>query len=170
MIKISTNLLSEFSIFNILTESQINDFIDSIKLDTVEKGHDIIKEGQDGNSLILLFDGEVSITKALTLMTNKTEIDTREKEMTKLVYTDRPVFGEMSLFDEDDKRTATITATTDCKIGILESHDFFKICDKDPSIGNIIMRNIAGILAKNLQKTNNQVLKLTTAFSLILEG
>ena len=32
------------------------------------------------------------------------------------------------------------------------------------------MRNIAEILAKNLQKTNNQVLKLTTAFSLIVEG
>ena len=170
MIKISTSLLSEFSIFNGLTESQINDFIDSIKLESIEKGHDIIREGQDGDSLILLFDGEVSITKALTLMTNKTEIDTREKEMTKLVYTDKPVFGEMSLFNKDDKRTATITATTDCKIGILESTGFFKICDNNPSIGNIIMRNIAGVLAKNLQKTNNQVLKLTTAFSLILEG
>ncbi len=170
MIKISTSLLSEFSIFNGLSEGQISEFIGSIKLGTVEQGNDIIKEGEDGDSLILLFDGEVSITKALTLMTNKTEVDTREKEMTRLTSSIRPVFGEMSLFNEHDKRTATISALTDCEIGTLQSSAFFKVCDDDPTVGNVVMRNIAGQLARNLQKTNGQVLKLTTAFSLILES
>ena len=169
MINISTSLLSEFSIFNGLSEDQISKFIVSIKLNTVKEGDNIIKEGDDGDSLILLFDGEVSITKALTLMTNKTEVDTREKEMTRLSSSIHPIFGEMSLFDEHDKRTATITSLSNCEIGILQSSAFFKICDDDPHIGNIVMRNIARQLAKNLQKTNGQVLKLTTAFSLILE-
>ena len=170
MSNLTTELLSKFSIFNGLNTEQIKAFIPHIKTSLITQNENIINEGEDGDSLIFLFSGDVTITKAMTLMTNKTNVDTREKEMTRLAAEIHPVFGEMSLFDEHDKRTATITALTDCNIGILYSSEFFSICDKDPQVGNIIMRNIAGQLAKNLQKTNGQVLKLTTAFSLILEG
>ena len=170
MSNLSTELLSKFSIFNGLTSTQIKAFTPIIKPNSIQENKNIINEGDDGDSLIFLFSGDVTITKAMTLMTNKTNVDTREKEMTRLTAKSYPVFGEMSLFDENDKRTATITAITSCDIGILYANDFFNTCDADPQVGNIIMRNIAGQLAKNLQKTNGQVLKLTTAFSLILEG
>ena len=170
MSNLTTELLSTFSIFNGLNNEQVKKFIPHIKPKSITQNEDIIKEGEDGDSLIFLFSGEVTITKAMTLMTNKTNVDTREKEMTRLTSDIHPVFGEMSLFDEHDKRTATITALTNCDIGNLYASEFFKICDADPQVGNIVMRNIAGQMAKNLQKTNGQVLKLTTAFSLILES
>jgi|TARA_B100000809_G_C14699918_1_gene373754 CRP/FNR family cyclic AMP-dependent transcriptional regulator len=170
MSNLTTELLSTFSIFDGLNNEQVKEFIPHIKPRLINKNNDIIKEGDEGDSLIFLFSGDVTITKAMTLMTNKTNVDTREKEMTRLSSDIYPVFGEMSLFDEHDKRTATITALTNCDIGILYSSEFFSICDADPQVGNIVMRNIAGQLAKNLQKTNGQVLKLTTAFSLILES
>ena len=170
MSKLTTESLSSFSIFDELSDEQVKEFIPHIKLRSIEKNENIINEGEDGDSLIFLFSGDVTITKAMTLMTNKTNVDTREKEMTRLTAEVHPVFGEMSLFDEHDKRTATITTLIKCDIGILYSTDFFGICDSDPQVGNIVMRNIAGQLAKNLQKTNGQVLKLTTAFSLILEA
>ncbi|MBC8312409.1 MAG: cyclic nucleotide-binding domain-containing protein [Candidatus Marinimicrobia bacterium] len=170
MSNLTTELLSKFSILNGLNSEQVKAFIPHIKPNSIVKDDDVIREGDDGDSLIFLFSGDVTITKAMTLMTNKTNVDTREKEMTRLTADIHPVFGEMSLFDEHDKRTATITALTNCEIGILYSSAFFDICDADPQVGNIVMRNIAGQLAKNLQKTNGQVLKLTTAFSLILES
>ena len=170
MSKLTIELLSAFSIFNGLSNEQVKEFISHIKPSSIQKNENIINEGEDGDSLIFLFSGDVTITKAMTLMTNKTNVDTREKEMTRLTAEIHPVFGEMSLFDEHDKRTATIAALTNCDIGVLYSNDFFGICDADPQVGNIVMRNIAEQLAKNLQKTNGQVLKLTTAFSLILEG
>ena len=170
MSNLTTELLSEFSIFNGLNVGQIKAFIPHIKTNLITQNENIINEGDDGDSLIFLFSGDVTITKAMTLMTNKTNVDTREKEMTRLTANIHPVFGEMSLFNDHDKRNATITALTNCDIGILYSNDFFGICDSDPQVGNIVMKNIAGKLAKDLQKTNGQVLKLTTAFSLILEG
>jgi CRP-like cAMP-binding protein len=170
MSNFTTELLSKFSILNGLNSEQVKEFIPHIKSSSIRENENIIKEGDDGDSLIFLFSGDVTITKAMTLMTNKTNVDTREKEMTRLTADIHPVFGEMSLFDEHDKRTATITALTNCEIGVLYSSDFFSICDADPQAGNIVMRNIASQLAKNLQKTNGQVLKLTTAFSLILES
>ena len=47
--------------------------------------------------------------------------------------------------------------------------DLFAICQSDPDIGYVIMRNVASIVTDNLIKANTNVLKLTTAFSLILE-
>ena len=170
MNKITTELLSEFSIFNGLNSEHVESFIPFIEHKVYKKDENIINEGDNGDSLIFLFSGDVTITKAMTLMTNKTNVDTREKEITRLTEKERPVFGEMSLFDEHDKRTATILALSDCETGIIYSKDLFVICDKEPYIGNIVMKNIAEQLAKNLQKTNKQVLKLTTAFSLIIDG
>ena len=103
-------------------------------------------------------------------MNNKTNEDTREKEMTRLASEIHPVFGEMSLFDEHDKRTATITATSKCEIAILDDDDIIKLCNEDNSLGYKIMKNLAEKLSSSLEKTNNQVLKLTTVFSLILDN
>ena len=79
-------------------------------------------------------------------------------------------FGEISLFNEVDKRTATITATTDCEIAILDDNEIIKLCNENHTLGYKIMKNLAEKLASSLERTNNQVLKLTTVFSLILEN
>ena len=80
-----------------------------------------------------------------------------------------PMFGEMSMFNKDDKRTATITALSDCEIGILSQENFYMICDQNPNIGYVIMKNIGNKLAQDLIKSNKYVLKLTTALGLIFE-
>ena len=79
-------------------------------------------------------------------------------------------FGEISLFNEVDKRTATITATTDCEIAILDDDDIINLCNQDHTLGYKIMKNLAEKLASSLERTNSQVLKLTTVFSLILDN
>ena len=76
---------------------------------------------------------------------------------------------KFQLFNENNKRTATITANTDCEIGILYYKDIIKIFDNHPDIGYLIIRNIAKKLSQDLKQTNKQILKLTTAFSLILD-
>ena len=149
MINLNTDLLSKFSIFNDLSNTQIEKFIPYIKLVSIDGDNDIINEGDDGDSLIFLFSGEITITKAMTLITNKTDVDTREKEMTRLDSSIHPFFGEMSLFNENDKRTASITALTNCEIGILYAKDFFNIGDQDPETGHITMKNIASQLHIN---------------------
>ncbi|CUV09588.1 hypothetical protein MGWOODY_Mmi962 [hydrothermal vent metagenome] len=49
------------------------------------------------------------------------------------------------------------------------SDDLLAICDEYPDIGYKVMKNLAKILCKRLVETNQNVLKLTTAFSLVLE-
>jgi len=47
--------------------------------------------------------------------------------------------------------------------------DLFTICNNNTDIGYKVMKNLAKILSKKVLETNQNVLKLTTAFSLVLE-
>ena len=73
------------------------------------------------------------------------------------------------LFNTDKKRTATVKANSKCLVGELQFGDLFNICDKDNYVGYVIMKNISSIITEQLIQSNNNVLKLTTAFSLIVD-
>ena len=169
--KYDYNLFKNYLIFDGLDEDEINKFINLMKFEKVKSTDIIIKEGDDGDTIVLLLSGEVSITQALTLKNNKTIMDNREKTSIRIdSKKSHHFFGEISLFNEVDKRTATITATTDCEIAILDDNDIVNLCNGNHSLGYKIMKNLAEKLASSLEKTNNQVLKLTTVFSLILDN
>ena len=169
--KYDYNLFKNYLIFDGLSEDEIKKFIDLMKFKKVKDNEVIIKEGDDGDTIVLLLSGEVSITQALTLKNSKTIMDNREKASIRIdSKKSHHFFGEISLFNEVDKRTATITATTDCEIAILDDNDIVNLCNENHSLGYKIMKNLAEKLASSLERTNNQVLKLTTVFSLILDN
>ncbi len=158
-----------YRIFNNLNQEQIMRFENVIEHRAFACEEVIFAEGEVGDSLYLLMDGEVEINQALTLQLSKNDYDTREKSIINLSSEIHPVFGEMSLLGTDDKRTATVKAISDCKMGIIMKKDLFQICESDPEIGFTIMKNVASIVTDNLTNANKNVLKLTTAFSLILD-
>jgi len=162
--------LKHFSLFETLSEEEVNSFIKLMQFKKVKNEEIIIQEGDHGDSIVLLLSGEVSITQALTLKNKKLNTDNREKILIRLKCDIFPYFGEISLFNEVDKRTATITAISDCEIAVLNDQDLINLCDSNHSLGYKVMKNLAGNLASSLEKTNNKVLKLTTVFSLILDN
>ena len=165
------NLFKNYLIFDGLSEQEIENFIKLMTFKKVKKNEVIIKEGDNGDTIILLLNGEVSMTQALTLKNSKAISDNREKTSIRIdSKKSHHFFGEISLFNEVDKRTATITATSDCEIAILDDNEIIKLCNENHTLGYKIMKNLAEKLASSLERTNNQVLKLTTVFSLILEN
>ncbi len=134
------------------------------------EGKVIFSEGDQGGDIFFLLAGEVEISQALTLPISKaTNYDSREKSIIRLSGENGAVFGEISIFSNDDKRTATVTALTDCRMGILNEKDFFQILVNDKQIGYKILLNLTRIVCNHLITANKNVLKLTTALSLILE-
>ena len=165
------NLFKNYLIFDGLSEQEIENFIKLMTFKKVNQDEVIIKEGDDGDTIILLLKGEVSITQALTLKNSKAISDNREKTSIRIdSKKSHHFFGEISLFNEVDKRTATITATSDCEIAILDDNEIIKLCNENHTLGYKIMKNLAEKLASSLERTNSQVLKLTTVFSLILDN
>ena len=163
------NVLKQFQIFNKLDENEIKKFQKKMKNINVPEGHTFIVEGDIGDSIYLLLEGQVRINQALTLAMHKGGLDNREKAIINLSANMKPLFGEMSLFDKDDRRNASVKAITECELAQLMSDDLLVICDEFPDIGYKVMKNLAKILCKRLVETNQNVLKLTTAFSLVLE-
>ena len=163
--------LNNFKIFDGLSNKDIDLFIKKIKPKSYRKNEMIMKEGKSGDSILFLLSGEITITKSLTLSTNKDESrDNREKEFIKCKAEDNTILGEVSLFSSDHKRTASAKALTDCNMGLINKKDFFDICNTNTQVGYRVLKNLIEIIAGKLINTNHQVLKLTTAFSLVIDN
>ena len=165
------NYLHNFEIFNDLSNEEIELFTNHIKIINYNKNETIINEGEEGNSILFVIDGEIVITQALTLATNKLDKgDDREKQLTNLNSNDHNIMlGELALFSPDKKRNASVKAIKDCKIARITFDKIFEICNKNNAIGYKLMKNLSKIITKNLINSNNKVLKLTTAFSLLID-
>mgnify|MGYP001246197676 CR=1 FL=1 len=166
------NKLNEYPIFSNLIDTEIKKFKEKIELINFKSDDLIIKEGQEGKSILFLFEGDINISQALTLITNKSDSeDNREKELIRLSSMNQHIsLGEISLFNVDKKRSATVKAISNCEVGRLTFDDLFEICDKNHDIGYKVMKNIGDIITKHLIKSNHKVLKLTTAISLLIDN
>lgn len=161
--------ISTCPLFQGLDVNEIEIFQPAFEVISVPEGQNIITEGEPGTAIEILVKGTVSISKALTLQPPDATNDTRDKALITLTGDTKPFFGEMGLVRENVNRTATVKAETDCEIVELERDKFLNILKQHPQVGLQVMYNVANKLARDLQRESQNVLKLTTAFSLILD-
>ena len=160
--------LKDCPLFKGLNEEEIAVYRPATRQISYKAGEAIMTEGQTGDTLVILIKGEVTISKKLTLLGDE-EADARDKTFITLTDEQKPFFGEMAMLMDDSIRTASVIASSNCEIVIMEKKAFQEACAKHPAIGVQVMENIAKKLAANLERESKNVLKLTTAFSLILE-
>ena len=130
-------------------------------------GETIMREGEQGESMYFFVEGEVDVTKNLTLKLGDRDFATADKSMTKLSSQWVSVFGEMSVFGPEP-RSATITASTDCVLYSVNRAEFTQLCDEEQKIGLAILRRIAAVVCSRVRKSNEEILKLSTALSIAL--
>ena len=137
---------------------------------TVEKVHIITTEGAQEDTIFILIEGEVEISKQLVIPILASPEDRMEKSLVVLTEKHYPFFGEMALFLDKPERSATVKARKKCTLAMFEKKDLLNVFDNDADIGSKIYKNIATELVERLKKANKDILKLTTAFTLALEG
>ena len=133
----------------------------------VPAGEVIMREGEVGDSMYLFAEGQVLVTKNLTLKTGKRGFSQAEKSMVRLDARYVSFFGDMAMF-EKDVRSATITASTDCLLYEIKREDFERVTEKDCALGYKLIRKIATVLCHRVRQGNQDILKLTTALSIAL--
>ncbi len=161
--------LTEVYLFHGIPESDIRTLLESMEMKNYKKGEDIIREGEEGDSLFFLFKGNVTVTKKMTLFADYQEKSRVDKALIRLKDTDHAFFGEMSLCGEGEQRSATVTAESDCVLGELPAEVIHGLVKHHPDFGTLFYRNLAKVLADRLRKANRDILKLTTALTLALE-
>lgn len=160
-------LFKKIFIFQDLNEEELRRVLQLASPHFFAQGEVIISEGEPGDSLFIMVEGEVEVTKRLTLILDQ---DTpKEKLMIRLRAEDGVSFGEMALL-EDEVRSATVTAVTDCRLLALPREAFLDFVRTNSSTGVKIMLRLAQLLSRHLRKTNQDVVKLTTALAISLGG
>ena len=158
------------SLFQGLTEEQIRSVMTLMTISEIKKGEMITREGEHDDSMFILLNGEVEISKSLVLSPLPSNLSIREKALIRLTEKQHAFFGEMALFLKNPERSASIRAIQACTLAVIQKQDLVAFLNNDHFIGSIIYKNIAIELTNRLIKSNRDILKLTTAFSLALEG
>lgn len=133
--------------------------IDSIagmcKQRSFSAGATIIKEGDHGDELFIVLKGEIEIQKK-TLQNEPYTVTSLNANIGGISV------GELAMID-NDMRSATVVAKTDCRCLVINRDDFLSFGDRYPEIGLKITRAIASQLSSKLRKANEDVIILFSA-------
>lgn len=132
-------------LFNGMTDEQLQRLIDISQEEIYHDGDIIVRQGEEGDKLYLVRDGQVEI------LVRKRPQDTERSQ----VFLGRgQIFGEMALIDFG-KRSATVRCSRNKTVLHVISQDAFQtLCSSDTAIGYIVMRNLAMDLSFKLRHRN----------------
>lgn len=117
-------------------------------------GHRVIGEGEEGSELYILNKGTVEILKRT--------LDNDLFTIVKLRDNEEVFFGELALMDEEF-RSASVVADTDCEFLVINRDDFNRLGEEDPWLGLLVTRAIGRALSARLRKTNKDLIILFEA-------
>jgi CRP/FNR family cyclic AMP-dependent transcriptional regulator len=154
-------------IFSNLDDPEVEEILRISHKQRFPKGKTITQEGEQGDSMYILFEGSVEVSKTLTMRLEEGDFTEREKVLTRFKAEDNLVFGEMAMIDKE-KRSASVVTTTDCVILEIKREHLLSLAEKRPEIGVKILRRIAELLARRLRESSQDVIRLSTALSIAL--
>ncbi len=149
-----------------LTVPELKTFSSKLKTVKYKESEFLIEENKENDKLFILYKGEVVISKKMTMIADQEKID---KTFISLTANNHAFFGEIGLLGLQ-KSTATCKANTECILYTINQKDFISICKSNPEIGFKMLLEISRKLSRLLEKTNEDVLKLTTALIYALKG
>lgn len=120
-----------------------------------KNGTAIINEGDYGDELFILLSGKINVAKQ-TLQNEPYTIITLNADSGGIYV------GEFALID-NDKRSATVIAETDCECLVIKREKFIQFGNKYPEVGLNITRAIARQLSVMLRRTNKDIITLFSA-------
>jgi len=108
-----------------------------------QAGQRVFIEGAPGNALFIVIEGEVRITI----------VSPTRKDLTLALVYPGEAFGELSLFDDEDKRSATATATMDTQLLVIFNDDFQQAIENDPAA----FRSFLKVMADTIRRMNERL-------------
>ena len=125
-----------------------------VSLRQCKTGDHIIREGEAGSELFILNKGTVEVLKRT--------LDNDYFTIVTLTDQDEVFFGELALLDEE-LRSASVTASTDCELLVINRADFNRLGEEDPLLGLLVTRAVGRAVSRRLRKTNEDLITLFEA-------
>jgi CRP/FNR family cyclic AMP-dependent transcriptional regulator len=134
-----TSLLKRAGLFTGLSDGEAEEVASLCVEQTYPAGSIIIHQGDTGDELFVIEEGQVEILVMGTKL-----------EQPVVVLGKGQILGEMSLLDYGF-RSATARAAEDTTVQVLKEADFTELCERNNHIGYIVMRNLAADLSFKLR-------------------
>jgi CRP-like cAMP-binding protein len=132
-------VLKSLNLFKDTPENILADLAPLMKEMQYEQGTEIFKEGETGDCMYIIQQGNIKIHKG-----NTTLAILKEKE----------VFGELSLLDADT-RSASATADTDCILYKIDQEPFYELMDERPEVAKGFIKILCQRLRTMNEKSRN---------------
>ena len=138
----SYQLLKNLPLFGELEDGDMREIWEQVHTRTYKKGNIILFEEDPGDSLFIINEGKVKITR----------LSEEGKEVILSILGEGEFFGEMSLLD-GESRSANVIALSDSEVFILKRQDFLEIIHKNPQIAITLLEE----LARRIRKSDQQI-------------
>jgi len=140
------SLLKKAAVFADLTDEELARVAEVCKEQSFKFGQTIFKEGEPGNRLYMISDGEVRISRVVP--------GSGEEALT--VLKPGACFGEMSVFDRSERSTDAI-ANKDCTLITITRSDFEMLLDFNRDIAYKVLWSVVRLLSERLRVTNDNL-------------
>ena len=142
---LNQEFLKQTVLFRDLTEDELLEILLIGHVKKVEPDAILFKEGDPGDKLYLIIEGSVRISK----MHNGAE-------EALAVLEEKSFFGEMSLFDTSQTRSAYAIANGDCSVFAISVRDLTGLFERNKSIGYKFLWAFCMTLTHRLRTTNEK--------------
>jgi CRP-like cAMP-binding protein len=158
-------ILSENLLFSNLSKKELR-FVENIVHERhYRSGEPVFKQGEIGVGMYIIVKGSVDITVADIDPTGK--IPTQTILVTRLTAGD--FFGEISLVEENGRRSATAIAAENTIVVGFFKPDLMEILERNPATGVKIVYRLAEVLGRRLKETTDKISQLRSEIKLLAE-
>ena len=128
-----------------MSEAEIESLSGLFEEKPVPAGKTVFIENMPGESLYLIREGTIRISKMLA----------EGDEQTLVVLAAEDTFGEMAVLDSAP-RSATARVIEDARLLSIGRASFERFCDSHPALGLNLLRNISRILARRVREEHEE--------------
>lgn len=139
-------LIKQAAVFADLTDDELGHIAEICKEQKFKSAQTIFKEGEPGNRLYIIAEGEVRISRDVP--------GSGEEALT--VLKKGACFGEMSVFDRSERSTDAI-ANAACILLTISRSDFEIMLDFNRDIAYKILWSVVRLLSERLRITNDNL-------------
>jgi CRP/FNR family cyclic AMP-dependent transcriptional regulator len=141
-----TALIKQATIFSDLDDDEVARIAEICSEQHFRSGQTIFKEGEPGNRLFIVSDGEVRVSRQVP----------GSGEEALAVLKPGACFGEMAVFDRSERSTDAI-ANTDCTLLTITRSDFEMLLDFERDLGYKVLWAVVRLLSQRLRVTNENL-------------
>jgi CRP-like cAMP-binding protein len=141
-----SDLLKNVAIFKDLDDGELERVAEVCREMSFEGGDYVFREGEAGNRLYLILEGEVRISRTIP----------GSGEEALAILKPGSLFGEMSVFDRSERSTDAIS-NGGCKCLTISRSDFELLLDFNREIAYKVLWSCVRLLSHRLRSTNDSL-------------